>query len=393
MPTDKAIGDKVTNTIDSVTGKIKDTLTPEVPTTDPKITEITSKRMDTLQQVENNNGRVAKIVADATKNGIDVKNIVANTDLLQGSVDENGNINTLGKGEAVDQFNQQMGQYESSVSDGLAREGKSIPLTDVESALKYKINGSRLAGSSKARLTNLVNQEMEGLKLDADENGNISLSKLQDAKISTTNGIDYTKPETKINAKLIGNTYKTLIEDNSALPIKALNAELSKYYKIGDYLEALNGKKVQGGKLGKYFASTVGSIAGSHFGPLGTIIGAEIASKIKGMNMSSTFGAETGQTLTPSDLMKQTFEQNKQPRIGLPTPKEGSVKSQNFVPIELGGKSTIEPQAINSRINGQTKANTSPDNATGQSTKESNTAATQNNGERVITKKIPRNKK
>jgi len=288
-----------------VPAEVPPTETP-VPATNP----IVEQRINSLQQIENGSAPLRKIVANATQQGVDVKSLVSNTDLLQGSVDDTGTIMTKGPGEAVSQFNQFMSQYESAVSDGLAKEGKTIPLSDVQTAFDQALKNSRIAGSGKIALTNLFNNEIAGLKLDVDADGNISLSKLQDAKISTTNNIDYNNPSTKINAKTVASIYRTLIENNSDLDVAGMNAELAKFYKIGDYLEALDGKKVAGGKLGKYFAQTVGAMAGSHFGPLGTIIGAEIAGKIKGFNLSSTFGPEIGSGLEASGALKNLVQDN-----------------------------------------------------------------------------------
>lgn len=311
----------------------------------PTAGDLITKRVAALQQIENNSGPVRRIVNDATNRGIDVKNLVANTDLLQGSVDENGNLSTLKPGEAVDQFNQFMGKYESAVSDALAKEGKSIPVSDVEKMLTDRINSSNIAGGSKTRITNLINGEIQGLKLDATPDGMIPLSKLQDAKISTTDGIDYTNLGSKKYAKIIANTYKTAIENNSSLPVKEVNADLSKYYKIGDYLEGLNGRKVAGGRLGKYFAQTVGAITGAHFGPLGSIIGAELASKIKGSLMESTFKGSLGKDLQASAAVKDMVMKNQLPRTALPAPKEGAAKVHNNVPIIAGPESSIEAPA------------------------------------------------
>ena len=74
-------------------------------------------------------------------------------------------------------------------------------------------------------------------------------------------------------------------------------------------LEKLDGKKVQGGKLGKYFAQTIGSIVGSHFGPLGAIVGAELGGGIKGSLMSSTFGRAAGSQLEQSAAMQKALSQ------------------------------------------------------------------------------------
>lgn len=299
----------------------------------PKAQNIVDNRTDALTQVERSNGPVRRVSNYAASKGVDVKGLVANTDLLHDSVDENGAIDTTSKGGALDQFREFMNQYESAVGDGLAREGKTMPLTEVEAAMKAQVDASHVAGAAKATLIRRVNSEVSGLELDADENGNIPLAKLQDAKISTTNTIDYTNPESKMNAKLIGNVYKNVIERNSNLPVGDVNAELGKYYTIQDYLESLNGKRVQGGRLGKYFAQTVGAIAGSHFGILGSIIGAELAGKIKGTMLSGTFGQEIGQGLEASDLLKSQAQQNTFPRIALPPPSGGA-------PIPLMPQST-----------------------------------------------------
>ena len=296
----------------------------------PEIQSVIDNRIDSLQQIENNNGPVRRIVTNATKSGIDVKKLVSQTDLLVDSVDGNGNINTIEKGGAVDQFNQFMNQYESAVSDGLKREGISIPIKDVYRALKSMADSSNIAGASKVGLVNKINAEIKGLGLDVDGNGNISLDKLQDAKITTTNAIDYTKPQTKIVAKMIATAYRTLIEKNSQLPVNELNTELAKYYSIADFLESLNGKKVEGGKMMKYFAQVTGAIGGSHFGLLGTIIGAELMGKIKGFNLSTTFGEPFGGTMEATPLMKTTALQNTLPRLGLPAPIAGSTPKVNL---------------------------------------------------------------
>jgi hypothetical protein len=329
-------------TVESPTAPTEPALTPEAKAT-------VDGRIKTLSDLELNSGPLRR--AAQNSQGLDVKNIIANTDLLQGSVDSSGKIDTMSKGGAADQFNQFMDKYESAVSDGLKKEGVSISFDKVKATLLDTVKNSKVAGASKTRLINLVNDEISGLKHDVNPNGTISLSKLQDAKISTTNGIDYTKPETKVNAKTIASVYQTLIENNSKLPVKAINAELSKYYTISDYLEALNGKTVKGGKLGGYFAKTVGAIAGSHFGPLGTIIGAELGGLVKGTMLESTFGGSTGATLEATPLMEQTIQQNKAAPMQLPAP-EGKPQSNNAGPRNLNQTASAINESSTNTIKG-----------------------------------------
>lgn len=331
-----AVGEMATPKVDSEGVASTPTLSPEAQST-------VDGRVKTLNNIELNSASPRRVSTAATSKGIDVKNLVSNTDLLQGTVDSGGKINTLEKGGAVDQFNQFMSKYESTVSDGLSKEGISIPMGKVQQAFNAMVNESGVAGASKTRLVNQIKDEISGLNLDANPNGSISLSKLQDAKISTNNGIDYTKPETKINAKAIANTYKTLIESNSKLPVKTINQELSKYYSIGDYLESLNGKTVKGGRLGKYFAQTVGAVAGSHFGPLGTIIGSELGGLVKGSVLENTFGSEIGQGLKASPAL------------------EGAVNANNQAPLQLTAPQTQENNLGN--LNNAQTTNTMKSNA------------------------------
>jgi hypothetical protein len=87
----------------------------------------------------------------------------------------------------------------------------------------------------------------------------------------------------------------------------------------------LNGKKVEGGRLGKYFASTIGAIVGSHFGPLAAVVGAELGSRAKGAQMSmNKIGKAGGKPLSVSDDMLKAEQQAQQPRLALPPGKQGT---------------------------------------------------------------------
>jgi hypothetical protein len=59
--------------------------------------------------------------------------------------------------------------------------------------------------------------------------------------------------------------------------VKRLNQRSSDIFDSIRLLESLNGKVVSGGKIGKYTDKTIGAIAGSYFGPFGSIAGALVA--------------------------------------------------------------------------------------------------------------------
>ena len=79
--------------------------------------------------------------------------------------------------------------------------------------------------------------------------------------------------ELKKEGKSFAGSYKRIIEETSDEPIEAINKELQKDYKVLELLDVLDGKKVKGGKLGKYFAQIGGNIVGGAAGSVGGPVG------------------------------------------------------------------------------------------------------------------------
>lgn len=270
------------------------------------LNNIVSKRVSELQKLEDNNASVRKVISNAQSKGFDLKNILSSTDLLHGSVDNTGTIRTQ---DAISELNDFIKSGpEKVISTNLAKEGVTIPLSKVEKEMVDAVNKSSLTGSSKITALNGVKKEIAGLRLDTDKTGNISLSKIHDAKVNKYANVNYLNPETGTSDKLIAKTLKDLVEKNTkSIDVKKLNNELSQHYAIQNLLEKLDGKKVMGGKLGKYFAQTVGGMVGSHFGPLGTIVGSELGGRIRGSQLSSKFGQKLGKNLESSQAMKDAI--------------------------------------------------------------------------------------
>jgi len=301
-----------------------------------------TKRAIELTKLDNSYVALRKQSAKAAEKGIDVKKMLAETDLLQNSVDKEGTIRTQ---NAIVQLNDFMKPQEDVISQTLRKEGRKIPLGMVESKLKTTINDSGLQGGAKLRALKNVADDIEGYRLGVDKDGYIPVSLIHDAKVDKYANINYLNPESKRSDKAIAKALKELVEEHTkSVDVKQLNQELSQYYTLQAYLEALDGKKVAGGKLGKYFAQTVGAIAGSHFGPLGAIAGAEAGGMIKGASMASKFGG-AGKKLQQSAAMKSAVEKGKNSVIHLPQSKSlGSLKttqSTTMTPMINGIKNTI----------------------------------------------------
>lgn len=241
---------------------------------------------------------------------------IAGTDVLEKAVDENGLIRTKVPGGPVDQYKAQtIDGVEGVVRANLERNQEMVNLADVERKLLDTVRNSGMEGSDLNTSLNNVAKEIEGYRLRADANGNVPLTLIHDAKISTTKGINYmTPPEVKTYRKSIAKGLKEIVEENSSFNTKEVNQELAKFYNDINFLERLDGKRVKGGKLSKNFAQISGNIIGGSTGhavggpfgsAIGAIIGGELAGKIRGSAMSKVLGGKTGKVAPKSTILEK----------------------------------------------------------------------------------------
>jgi len=270
--------------------------------TTPSTDQIEVTRVKDLSKLEDSYSQFRRLNEFQTDGGIESRSRIARSNVLEGVADENGVIRTKGKGGAVEQYRKAtIDGVEDVVKRNLDREGKSVTLPQIKAALIKEIaTKSGLEGADLTTALKGVERELSGLGIRMDELGQVSLSKLQDAKINTTKNINFnTPPETATYRKAVARTYKNIIEKNSDFNVKEVNAELAKFYKDIERLEMLDGKRVKGARLGKYFAQISGNIVGGATGtaiggPIGAAVGAiaggEAASFISGKTMSRAFG-------------------------------------------------------------------------------------------------------
>lgn len=312
-----------------------------------KVNKIISNREKELQKLEDSYQAVRKVTNKTKSQGIDPKKILAETDLLNGAVDNTGTLRTQNASIELNDF---IRPQEKVISDTLNREGVLVKLSDVRAKLLNMVDASGIKGGAKLRAIKNVEDDIAGLMLEADSTGKVPLSTIHDAKIDKYANINFLNPESKRVDKAIAKGLKELVETNTrSVDVKNLNRELQQHYAVLDLLEKLDGKKVEGGRLGKYFAQTVGGIVGSHFGPLGAIIGAEAGSGLKGVQMSSKFGGKTGIPLKQSEEMQRAVSQSKLPRLGLPEPRSNvrsTVSSGATIPLRDTTRLPDEAQAM-----------------------------------------------
>lgn len=278
--------------------------------------------------------------------GIDVKNVLAETDVLHGSVDKTGKITTKGPGGAVEQYTDDFIRgNEAIVSDALKKEGRSVAPQMVKQRLTQAVMDAGIEGKALTNALKAIDDEVAGYAIREGANGTIPLETLHSAKVDKYNGINFfTEGNTKKYDKTIARALKEIIEkETKSVDVQNINKELSKHFAVIDYLEKLDGKIVEGGKLGKYFAQTIGAIVGSHFGPLGAIVGAEAGGRVKGNLMSRVFSGKTGKMFPQAKVIEDAvkFKESKP----LELPQSSSEKS-------LGSLNTSQSTTISPTKNG-----------------------------------------
>lgn len=299
-----------------------------------------------------------KVISKANERGINLEKIVAESNLLNNSVDKNGTIHTLGDGNAVDEYTRTfIDNNEKLVSSILRKENVSVSPDMVESYLKTKVKNSGINGEELINGLNKVEKEVAGYKLFVDDNGLVPLDVLHSAKVDKYSGINFmTDADVSKYKKTIAKGLKELVEDNTVnTDIKAINEDLSKHFTMVDYLKKLDGRKVEGGRLGKFVAKGIGAMVGGYFGPIGAIAGAELAGGIKGNQLSKTFKGKVVKPIEVGENIIKGQEYLKKPALQL----QSSNKSGNLKAIQPKTNTIVindnMPQLSNNLLKQSTK--------------------------------------
>ena len=346
---DKAFGGGLGN---SVIDKTKATVRGAV-TKEGRALNVAKNIENELLNIENNYAKLRKNMEFSKDANTASRNRVARADVLQGAIDAEGTIRTKNPGGAVDQYyDKYLAGSEGVVRNQLEKEGVAISPEIVRIRLEKAIMDSGLEGAALKKALNNVVPEVEGLMLKSTPEGLIPLTLLHDAKISTTKGINYaTEPHVKTGSKALANAYKNIIEEKSKTNVKQVNAELAKYLQDMEYLESLDGRKVKGGRLGKYFAQISGNIVGGAVGgaiggPVGTavgsVVGGEVGARVKGAVLKNTISDATGLPTVKNPIIEKAIEANKAPtKLFLPAPEAHSKLDRTLQAQNANANSTM----------------------------------------------------
>lgn len=276
---------------------------------------IAAKRVQALDDLQSKNKQVDTIFKASERKGVDAKKVLSETNLLNGAVDTDGRISA---DSALANFDEFIKPFEGQVRKSLEEEGRTLPVNQVVNDAREFIDASRLAAPQKAELQREIARSLEAFSQF--DGNNVPLASIHDTKVFLGQNNNYLNPAKDIVDKEAARFLKELVENNSVvMDVKSYNTELSHLYAVRDVLTKLDRKVVSGGRLGKYFASTVGAMAGgSAGGPLGAIIGAEAGAKAKGGIMSRAFGGNIGKAPAPSKKLLQSQSPLKTGKAAIP---------------------------------------------------------------------------
>lgn len=192
-----------------------------------------------------------------------------------------------------------------------------------------------LAPADKSKLIKRIESQVDALP---DE---ISYSDLDGLRAqfrkSAVNAQGIMKEATEYTA--LNNATRDLIfEGLDTLPIEsagkfaALNTSIKHNLDTMKFLQdKIDGLKVKGGKLGNSFARVQGAIIGSTAGPLGALVGAEVANKVQSILLNKQLGNKIKKEML-EDLLKNKPDALKyaedmlEKAKGLPEPKPTKIK-------------------------------------------------------------------
>jgi len=268
-----------------------------------------NRNIRSLQTLEDSNTSLRK-KTNKFKN--DVKSIVAETDLLKGSVTPEGRIRTTLEGGAIDRLQGEIIKpQEDIIARILAVEKKTVPLEVLRKDAIELIEGQRAKGAGRKSVIKMLDDELNAFAEFADDPvKGPDLSDIHDRKREIYQTLNYANPSISKDQKLVAKALKEAVENNTtSADVRALNDELKKHFEVLNYLEALDNKTVKKGRLGKYFAQGFGVLIGSNFGPLGSVAGLKLGDALVKQSFRSTFSEGLGRGIQRSDIVEDALQE------------------------------------------------------------------------------------
>lgn len=222
--------------------------------------------------------------------GNDVASVLASDDRYVPQVID-GKINS---DKAVSNVQDQIDPLAKIVRAVVEDEHKYAKVDDLKNLALSEIDDLKLRGSEydRVRAGILSDIDFYAKQFGTGENGDlIPLNVVDDIKIEKYKNINWNNPELLSVDRAISRAARKTVERSiTDVDVGGLNKELGKLYDAQEMLEALNGRAVKGGRLGKGFARLLGGVIGAKGGPAGSLAGSMTAEKVADIMQTNYFG-------------------------------------------------------------------------------------------------------
>lgn len=314
------VGETIAPVADAV-NSAANTVSDALPNFSPTAQDVIAKRTSALQELADRYTRVGDVVNDAQGRNFDPIADIAQDDSFIPEIDKEGSVDSSQAIKKLNDFIKPLAQTERQAieAEGVSSSFDKFSNTALQAADKYIDRGA-----SYKNIVSRIQSDMEVYKENYGENGTIPDVKLDDIKNAKYKIVNWNNEDAQIADKIVAKAARdTIISDTKNADIKGLNDVMSRYYTARDFLDAIDSKKIKGGRLGKYFAQTLGGMAGSHFGPLGTLVGAYVADTTHGKILQTKFNPVINNGIelkTPMpDILKKTQDTLNQAPKQLPS--------------------------------------------------------------------------
>lgn len=228
-------------------------------------------RTDTYNQLGSKYASVSNAIDNGTGKGFNVVDDLSKDDRFTPEIDKDGRIDASMAIKNLNDFVKPIAQVERQAIEA---EGQSYSFDKFASDVRKSIMQYKPRGASYNTMLSRVNADLDVYRNAYAQDGTISGVNLDDIKNAKYQIANWNDEDAQISDKAVARVArKTIFDGTKSADLKQLNSDMSRYYSARDVLDSVDNKIVRGGRLGKYFARTIGTGIGAHFGPLGGIAG------------------------------------------------------------------------------------------------------------------------
>lgn len=274
------------------------------------------KRLAGLDQLERDNRQVRDTFNRFRERTYrDPSDILAHSSALNDAVDKNGTIDMT---SPMSELRSMIDQEDALISDYLKTEGTTIGGPNYVGALFDGLRDTELQLGDYLKLKKEIQNLADNVGQFTNINGKIDLWKVHKAKVDLGKRIGKKWNDAEkdlVNKELYHIYMKTVEKYTKGIDVKQHNKGLSDAYELMKVFQVLNGKKVEGGRLGKHVSSTIGAVIGMSTGnPLVALAGAGAGRAIRGQQLKRAMGGKIKKpfaTVEPTPRKKTSTKRTK----------------------------------------------------------------------------------